>query len=487
MSSLAAEGGLAPAGAAYAPTEVSNVPLRRVLKGALHPPLRDPYFWAIQGSVLALTALHLWLDEAKVIHEVSLISLPVALLFIPITYAALRFGLHGSAATALWATVLWVPNLVIHGRHGDASVDLVSLVLVDAVALVVGQRIEREGIAKSAADQAAHAQRLSEARYRQLFASTGAPILVFDPSGRTIDVNPAAWALFGPSVLDRTCEQLLHLTPQDLVSPKGSSRVALRAGGSQYEFRCITSVAEADKRRQIQVLLQDVTAERRAWRDAQEFAAALLAAQEEERARIAREIHDDPLQRLLGVARRLELFTTSAKLEAAAAERISGLRQELLTTSRTLRDLAQGLRPPALEHLGLAAALQGLISDEEERSPWGPRLEMSVHGTKVRLRPECELGLYRIAQEALNNAVVHGKPENIRLELAFWESSVRMTVWNDGGSFDPEATPAQSHLGLRGMRERASLLGGKLEIYSSQESGTTILVYLPIRSGNVSI
>ena len=482
MSSLAAEGGLAQAGTAYDPTEISSVPIRRVLSRALHPPLRDPYFWAIQGSVLALTALHLWLDEAGVIHEISLISLPVALLFIPVTYAALRFGLHGSAATALWATVLWVPNLVVGGQRHDASVDLVSLVLVDAVALVVGQRIEREGIAKAAANEAAHAQRLSEARYRQLFASTGAPILVFDASGRTIDVNPAAWALFGPSVLDRTSEQLLRMTPGELTSSKGSGRVVLRAGGNQYEFRCITSVAEAEKRPQVQVLLQDVTAEPRAWRDAQEFAAALLAAQEEERARIAREIHDDPLQRLLGVARRLELLSTSDKLDAAAAERISGLRQELLTTSRTLRDLAQGLRPPALEHLGLAAALRGLLSDQEEKFPWGPRLEMSVHGTQVRLRPECELGLYRIAQEALNNAVVHAKPENVRLELAFWESSVRMTIWNDGGTFDPQASPSKSQLGLRGMRERASLLGGKLEIYSAPESGTTVLAYLPIRA-----
>ncbi len=351
--------------------------------------------------------------------------------------------------------------------------------LVDAVALVVGQRIEREGIAKSAASQAAQAQRLSDARYRQIFASTGAPILVFDATGRALDANPAAWALFGPSVLDRTCEQLLHLAADDLAARRGPDRIPLRSGGSQYEFRCITSLVEADKRPHIQVLLQDVTAERRAWKDAQEFAAALLAAQEEERARIAREIHDDPLQRLLGVARRLELFASSNQIDEANAERISNLRQELLTTSRTLRDLAQGLRPPALEHLGLAAALRGLLSDEEERAPWGPRLDLSVHGTEMRLRPECELGLYRIAQEALNNAVAHAKPDHVRVDLAFWTSSVRLTIWNDGDCFDTGAAPAKSQLGLRGMRERASLLGGKLGISSSEREGTTVVASLP--------
>ena len=480
MSSFAAEGGLATPAPAYAPAGASSVPIRRVLSRALHPPVRDPYFWAIQASVLALTALHLWLDEARIIHEVSLVSLPVALLFIPVTYAALRFGLHGSAATALWATVLWIPNLAVASDHHDPTVDLVSLVLVDAVALVVGQRIEREGIAKSAASQAEQAQRQSEARYRQIFASTGAPILVFDATGLALDANPAAWALFGPSVLDRTCEQLLHMAPDDLAAHRGSDRLPLRAGGEQYEFRCITSLVEADKRPHVQVLLQDVTAERRAWRDAQEFAAALLAAQEEERARIAREIHDDPLQRLLGVARRLELFASSDHIDEDGAERISNLRQELLTTSRTLRDLAQGLRPPALEHLGLAAALRGLLSDEEEKSPWGTRLDLSVHGSERRLSPECELGLYRIAQEALNNAMVHAKPDNVRVELAFWTSSVRLTIWNDGGWFDTGASPAQSQLGLRGMRERASLLGGKLEISSSEREGTTVVTSLPI-------
>ncbi|MDA8372734.1 MAG: histidine kinase [Actinomycetota bacterium] len=480
MSSFATEGGLATSVSAYAPAGASSVPIRRVLSRALHPPVRDLYFWAIQASVLALTALHLWLDEAHVIHEVSLVSLPVALLFIPVTYAALRFGLHGSAATALWATVLWMPNLALAGDHRDAAADLVSLALVDAVALVVGQRIEREGMALSAASLAAQAQRLSDARYRQIFASTGAPILVFHADGRTLDANPAAWALFGPSVLDTDCEHLLQIAPDDLAAHRGPDRVPLRSGGNQYEFRCITSLVEADKRPHIQVLLQDVTAERRAWKDAQEFAAALLAAQEEERARIAREIHDDPLQRLLGVARRLELFTSSNHIDKADAERISNLRQELLTTSRTLRDLAQGLRPPALEHLGLAAALRGLLSDEEERAPWGPRLDLSIHGSERRLSPECELGLYRIAQEALNNAVTHAEPEHVRVELAFWTSSVRLTIWNNGGWFDPDASPVKSQLGLRGMRERASLLGGKLEIFSSERDGTTVVAYLPI-------
>ena len=460
---------------------MANVRVSDVFRQALRPPIADPAFWVVQASVVALTLAHLVLDHSGLVNSSALASLPVAALFIPVAYAALRFGLHGSAATALWATILWVPDLSVAHHHGDPGTDLVSLLLIDTVAVIVGQRIERENLARTAAMEASSRRRATEARYRQLFAATRAPILLFDMSGKVLDANPAAWSVFGSSVLEGTMGELLGLSPATLAGAASSGRVDLEVEGQPSEFRYLSSVSTGEGGAQFQVLLQDVTVERRAWRDVQAYAAALLGAQEEERSRLARELHDDPLQSLVHVARRLELLGMQAGITPDEATRLEEAHVELLDTSRRLRDIAQGLRPPALERLGLAAALQGLVADEEEDVPGSPRLDFAVHGIERRLVPECELGLYRIAQEALHNALEHAAPTRVQVVLSFDESLVHLTVTNDGTGFDPEVTPDADQLGVRGMRERAGLLGGTLAIDSSAGGHTRVTATVPLR------
>jgi hypothetical protein len=121
---------------------LTRIPVGDVLRRALHPPLSGTAFWVVQASVVALTIVHLILDHTSVVDAPALASVPVAALFVPVACAALRFGLHGSAATALWATVLWIPDLATPHHHGDPGSDLVSLLLIDTVAVIVGQRIE---------------------------------------------------------------------------------------------------------------------------------------------------------------------------------------------------------------------------------------------------------------------------------------------------------------------------------------------------------
>ncbi len=451
-----------------------------VLRRALHPPLGDPSFWAVQASVVALTIAHLLLDGSGLVNSSALASLPVAVLFVPVAYAALRYGLHGSAATAVWATLLWLPDLAFPHHHGDPATDAISLLLIDTVALIVGQRIEREQLARATASIASSGRHASEARYRQLFAATRAPILLFDTDGRVLDANPAAWAIFGSSVLEQTLQKVLGLSAAAVVGG-GSGRVELVVNGQPAEFRYLSSVATSQEGTQLQLLLQDVTVERRAWRDAQDYAATLLGAHEEERSALARELHDDPLQRLVDVARRLELLGTQTQLPPAATGRLAEARQEVLDTARRLRDIARGLRPPALDRLGLVAALQGLLADEEDHAGGSPRLDLHLHGAERRLEPDCELCLYRIAQEAVHNALTHGHPAQVVLDLVYEESLVRLSVRDDGPGFDPEHVPAGSHLGLRGMRERAGLLGGTFSVESAPSSGTLVTATLPLR------
>jgi hypothetical protein len=178
-------------------------------------------------------------------------------------------------------------------------------------------------MARSLATEAQVRRRATEARYRHLFAATRAPILLFDATGRVLDANPAAWSIFGSAVLEGNVRHLLGLSPAALTSSAGSGRVELAVDGEPTEFRYLSSVSTGEEGAHFQILLQYVTAERRAWRDAQAYAAALLGAQEEERARLARELRDDPLQSLVHVARRLEPVGVHTEVAPDVAARLA--------------------------------------------------------------------------------------------------------------------------------------------------------------------
>ncbi len=468
---------------AEVPGEHSALALRvrpgEVLRRSFHPPLGDPPFWVIQGAIGGLTAVHMVLDASGAFRGAAgLTTLPVAALVVPVGYAALRYGLHGSAATALWATLLWLPVLGLHPLASDRGDELVCLVLVDAVGIFVGQRVERQALLEEAAGRARSSQQQSEARYRQLFAATRAPILILDAAGRIEDANPAAWAVFGREVLDTQASELLGVASGELMAGGRSGRLQIDVDGRPAEFRYLTTALADAGDAAVQVLLQDVTAERRAWRDARQYADLLIQVQERERARLAREIHDDPLQQLVHLARLLELGPIGkAPLDVCAA-RLETARDAALDAARRLRDISRGLRPPALDQLGLVAALQGLVVETEDAA--GIDVELVVTGREQRLAVEAELGLFRIAQEALNNALTHGEAGRITIEIAYEGSTVRVRVTDDGAGFDTGSEPVPTRLGLRGMRERASLLGGRVQVKSAPGQGTVVTAVVPV-------
>ncbi len=455
----------------------------KVLKRALHPPLGDRRFWLVQAMVLVLTAIHLSVDLSGLVEGQPAISaLLVATLMIPMVYAALHYGLHGSAATAVWATVLWLPDMALRPASRELSVELVVLLLSDSVALFVGHRIEREMLISAQVRAAEREQRATEARYRQLFVAIRAPILLVDTAGRIVEANPAAWAVLGGGLIGRPAGTLLGIAPGALEEGGSSGRITLRPGGEPpREFRYITSrVGGYSGEPFVQILLQDVTAELRQWKDASAFARALLRAQEEERERLSRELHDDPVQVLAHLAGRLELLAEQPGAESLQAP-IGEARYEAIGVLRSLRQIAQGLRPHALEHLGLVATLRSLASEAEGAS--GCQVELRVTGREHRVGDEIELGLFRVVQEALANATRHGKAGHVRLEVIFEEMLMELRVQDDGTGFDVSAAWGPEHLGLRGMRERASLLGGRLSLESHEGEGTLLVVKVPLGGG----
>jgi len=206
------------------------------------------------------------------------------------------------------------------------------------------------------------------------------------------------------------------------------------------------------------------------------YAANILLAQEEERRRIGQEIHDEPLQDLIQLYRRVE---DAADGEAPAI--IGDLRESdgvLAVTIKNLRDIARGLRPPGLDDLGLVPALRRLTQEFGERNA----LEVSfdVIGEVRRLDPGVELGAYRIAQQALHNVERHAAARAVKLTVNFGNKSLGIEIRDDGIGFDVNQTQSNStSLGLLGMRERAQLLGGSLSVHSKPDLGTTVRAVLP--------
>ncbi|NNN20825.1 MAG: sensor histidine kinase [Acidimicrobiales bacterium] len=463
--------------------EATPIQTKDVLSRALHPPFSDIQFWIIQIVVVFLTVLHFVLDATHLTASETLIGLPVFALLIPVGWAAMRFGLHGSGATALWSTVLWLPDLAFH--HGDDNLlnELIALFIVDLVGFVFGQHVEHQQMTKNAAIAIEAEQRAGEARYRHLFSATRAPILVVDNDSVVVDANPAAWAVFGYSVLDENVENVLGCSLLELENFEVGEVLTVDVDNEPTDFRCLTTSVRDQDRLLTQVLLQDITEERRAWRDVTTYAATLLKAQEDERSRIARELHDDPLQSLLIISRKLESsideHLLEIELDDTLSEELSQVKGDVLSVAKTIRNLSQGLLPPSLEKLGLEPALRGLVADGEFNSEC--KIDLRVNGVPSRLQLDHELGLFRICQEAIHNAISHAKPSQIEVTLEFGDSMLALEIVDDGCGIDFGKEIDISHLGLRGMRERASLLGGRLMIESEVAKGTKISLSIPTR------
>jgi signal transduction histidine kinase len=202
----------------------------------------------------------------------------------------------------------------------------------------------------------------------------------------------------------------------------------------------------------------------------------VVDAQELERTRLARELHDETGQALTSMLLALKSFDDridSAEGRAAAAE----LRELVVKTLRDVRRLAVELRPAALDDFGLVPALARLRDMVAEQS--GLDIELQSHLDAERLPPEFETALYRIVQEALTNAVKHASATRVRVTLDRRERIVVLAVSDDGRGFDPART-GEGGLGVTGMRERVGLLGGRLTVQSTKGAGTMLTAELPL-------
>jgi two-component system sensor histidine kinase UhpB len=210
-----------------------------------------------------------------------------------------------------------------------------------------------------------------------------------------------------------------------------------------------------------------------------QVAERVMQAQERERQRVARELHDQTGQTLTHEIISLDLLLERTA-DSEARQQIEAVKRTLEQTLEEVHRMAQDLRPSVLDDLGLVPALRTLA-----RQGAGPEVRLRVEGLHGRLPLPIETALYRIAQEALINAVKYARAAHIDIRLEANGAGVRLSVRDDGVGFDPRrlpatAEPGRAGLGLFGMRERASLLRGTLEVHSQPAKGTEIIVQLPL-------
>ncbi len=210
----------------------------------------------------------------------------------------------------------------------------------------------------------------------------------------------------------------------------------------------------------------------------------LMRSREEERGRLARDLHDGPIQALVGMNMQLGMLMPSsdpAEVGSPVNEGLQGVRAEVRDLLGELREVCTELRPPMLDTLGLGAALRALAEDWSVQNGVAVKLDLPLDAALRSLPEEVAVNLYRVVQEALSNVAHHAQAQRVDLCLTWDASSGRLdlAVQDDGCGFTPaaiEELAGQGHFGLAGIRERAALIGGEWRLDTVPGQGTTVCV-----------
>ncbi len=444
--------------------------------------LSDPRFWVVQVMVATITVIHYVVESFPVDDSISVVHhIPVILYLLPVVYASLYYGWEGGVWTAIWCGLLTLPSMVISHRddyHWTGELGQVGVTLT--VGVVLAWRVKLEAEQRQRAERTSQELTLSEQRYRSLFENAGDPILVSSRDGTIVAANEALSTLIG------TRATLAATSVADLFGDEGARQLTAAAqtagqlrlklkrkdGSTAIVDAACTSLGDAKDSR-VQAILHDVTEQEQTHQAMRAYVREVTNAQEEERTRIARELHDDTAQSLVLLCRGLDVARSGAEDEKL--EEMRGLADSIL---EGVRRFSRDLRPSILDDLGLLPAIEWVAGEASERGV--VKASVDVVGESRRLSSEAELVLFRIAQEALRNAEKHAGECSARVTIEFRDEDVHLSVTDDGRGFASGANDSarEGKLGLLGMRERAELLGADFQIQSTVGGGTSVSVVL---------
>ena len=259
--------------------------------------------------------------------------------------------------------------------------------------------------------------------------------------------------------------------------PLGTYRLIRGNGETRHIQAWAKLVRDSDDNpSQLLGVAQDVTDRERSERALRQLSSRLLRAQEEERSRIARELHDDLSQRMALLNMEIDMLAQGAGDERLESE-LARLSAHVGELASSVRKLSHALHPSALQHLGLVAAIDQLR--REVARLHGLDIEFEHRDMPERLIDEAALGLYRIAQEALRNVVKHSQSDSASVSLCRRGAWIELTVTDDGAGFDQEDN-REPGLGMLGMRERLRLVRGRLTVKSRPGRGTKLTAAVPV-------
>jgi len=380
------------------------------------------------------------------------------------------------------------------GMRRQRVFDSGEIELLVAMASQIGAALENQRLRE---EQSLVAERLrqSEEHYRQLYESAHDAIFIHDENGDILSANRAAEEVSGYSH-----EELLRTNVKELLSVSGLEtarairrrlsngedvrepyeQCLIRKDGTEASLSLTTNVLPQDGQgRLYQNIARDTTDEKRMQQNLRSYVQQITVAQEKERLRIARELHDSTAQNLIALLHRLQMFyEDQPQLPIDTAKELWDVHEKIKDTLQEVRNLSRDLRPSILDDAGLLPALRWLLRQLEEEH----RIEtkLSVQGTERRFLPEVELTLFRIVQEGLRNIGRHSGATKAEVTIIFEDAWTTAIIRDNGTGFHVTGKITDlvrsGRLGLVGMEERVKLLDGSLEVTSEPGEGTTLTV-----------
>lgn len=459
----------------------------RHLLGRWAPPVRQRQFWIVQALVLLIAGGHVLLEVTHLVELEHASFIPVSLFLLPVIYAGLAFGLSGSAPTAIWCAILTVPNVLLwHKGSMEMFGELWQAALVVAMGLFVGRRIDSERRARVEAERRERERRVSEDKYRTVFDSAGDAIILLDNEGAIQEANAAAAQLLGRPVNQLRLQAFDSCAPAELAAVLADTGdgsvvgpITAPDGRRQWLVPVRTSFTDAGGRSLSLLLLRDVSLQVERQQLLEGYGEKTLAAREEERRRIARELHDGPLQSLVLLWRQLDgLDVADSNLQEA----LTDARTKAEEVAAELRRFSRDLRPSVLDDLGLNAALRAEAAAFETRT--GIRGRYSSRGDRDTLTTQEQLAFFRVCQEALRNVERHAHASTAVVRLSVSSTRAELVVEDDGVGMANTPEPAelvrQGKLGVVGMQERARLIEGTCTV-RARRKGTVVRLTAPRR------
>jgi two-component system sensor histidine kinase DegS len=470
--------------------------------------LSRPHFWIILLLFVLCILLHYPQLLLVFVHSAgySLLGLDrhalERILFLaPAVYAAYVFGFFGGCLSLAFALAAMLPRVLFISLHPlDAALETGLTIVVGGLINIwlesrrreIGRReqtiLKLESVRREL-------QRISR-RFQEIFEKAHDAIWIQDLEGKIVSANAGCSKLTGYEAEELIGMQIDRLFPREALDRGREVTEALleqwmleqpyeqqimKKDGTLAQLMVTSSLLGEEKSAAVLHIARDISAERKLQNSLRLYSEQIGRAHEEERKRIARELHDDTIQTLVALSRQLDSVISSRKKgEDKTNVSLEGVRREIDESLVRIRRFIQYLRPPILEYLGLVPALREL--GEQMQKEKGTRIAIESTEKRYDLDAEQQLLVYRIVQEALWNVLKHSRAGRCAVRMGRAEECIRIVIEDDGIGFparDPTDLLASGKLGLMGMQERAHLLGGTLEIQTCRGGGTSVKLRIP--------